>query len=276
VASSPASREAAGAEIRTLLNNLSSRDFRTREQATRALLSEGTGILPFVKEDLPEMDQEGGRRAIEIVGRMSRSPDARTSGAARNVLAQLRQSDNSEVASLAIDLESRNEGPPPVFTNPAVGRRMAAFPRIGALGPIRVQNAVQIQVGVNGAQVHSTEINGVRTLTLRQGTRSVEIRDTNRKDIHIRLRETSGKVHKSGEYTAADRKELNAKYPDVAAIYDQVTENFNLGTLQFPTLKEASDVVDAGAGIETRETLKPAAPLDAGATPDKDAGTPPN
>jgi len=229
-------------KLETLVRQLDSDRFAQRQAASRRLTEAGKAAIPALMDAGLQGGRESATRAIEILGRFFRGPDADTRAAAQTALEGIAASTATAAARLAKEvLEPKEEpaseenvilggqvfpGVPIQIQAGGIQLQGGAFPMPG--GPIQINGGqAQIQLhargGLGGVQrVEIRVINGVKDVQANEAGRKVEIHEQPGGPIKITVTEKDGRAGKEdGEQPKDDQADKDKdKSKEIVKTYE--------------------------------------------------------
>lgn len=199
-------------QIDKLVGDLASKDFATREAATKELQSLGIEAAPALAEVAIDGSLEARRRAFGILRKLYQSNDEKTKSAAKDALQKVADSETPGVSDQADQLLN----PPKPVVRPFGG----------------IQLQVQVAGGA-GRKVSIRTVNGVKQIDAEENGQKVQITDDPQKGIKIKVTEDNeeGK-EETKEYEAKNADELKKKHPDAHKLYEKYSKGPGINVIQ--------------------------------------------
>lgn len=207
---------ASAAEIARWLNDLSSRDFATREQASRRLADAGEAAIEPVAQLSDTDNLELAMRGLFILKEQMQSNQPVVKEAAKKALEKLAASSRGSVSKRAqAILNPPADNPIPSRVNP---------------GALQLRFAPGIAGGVRNLSVSSRTVNGHTEMTITEDSTKVAISHTNGREIVVKITDPpkDGKEQPTKEFTAKDTDELKKKHPEAHKYFERYTGWKNL------------------------------------------------
>ena len=193
------------------IGQLSSRDFKVRQQASQNLVAAGRDAIVPVARAADTADLDLCARCIAVLKKLhvpnNPKADAATTAAAEAALTKLTRSKRRSVAQ----------------------RAAAALPQPDLPRPVRRGGVIQLNVaniGRNAFRMSVRTVNGQRQIQVSEVVeekRKVEITDTKGKNITVTVTEMVKGKKDTAVYKAADEAALKKKHPEMHKLYRKYT-----------------------------------------------------
>ena len=206
--------KADAASINKLIQDLESRDFATRESATKALTRLGKTAVPALQAAALGKNRESSGRAFGILRKLFQSDDAEVKAATKEALQQIVEQD---VPAISRQAELLLNPPKP--------------PRQRGVG---AQIQIQVQVGGGGRKVSVRTVNGVKEIDAEENGQKVHIKDDPQNGITVKITEKNadGK-EETKTYEAKNADDLKKKHPDAHKVYEKYSKGGGINVIQF-------------------------------------------
>ncbi len=203
----------AAISVDKLIADLDSNDFKTRDQATRALVERGAEAIQPVAKAAQGASLEVTSRAIEVLHQLMQGEDRETAAAAKASLEKLAASEHRNAARRATAILNPPQ-PQPV--------QPQGFP----LNPqIQIQG---IQIG-GGARIQVQNNNGNKVIDAEADGRKVHIEESADGKIKMKVTENVEGKEKTSEYEAKNADELKKNHPDAHKLYEKYGQGGGFG-----------------------------------------------
>jgi hypothetical protein len=201
------------ASIKKLIQDLESKDFKTRESATTELNRLGKVAVPALQAAALGDNREARGRAFGVLRKLFQSEDAETKAATKAALQQIADKDVpgiSRQAALLLD-------PPKP-------------PRQRGIG---AQIQLRVQVGGGGRKVSIRTVNGVKEIDAEENGRKVHIDDDPQNGIKVKITEKNadGK-EETKTYEAKNADDLKKKHPEAHKVYEKYSKGGGINVIQ--------------------------------------------
>ncbi len=202
--------KAGAASINKLIQDLESRDFATRESATKKLTELRKAAVPALQAAALGKNRESSGRAFGILRKLFQSEDAETKAVAKEALEQIVEKDDPAISRQA-----------ELLLNPPKP------PRQRGIG------AIQVQVG-GGRKVSVKTVNGVKEIDAEENGQKVHITDDPQNGIKVKVTEKNadGK-EETKSYEAKNADDLKKKHPEAHKLYEKYSKGGGINVIQF-------------------------------------------
>jgi hypothetical protein len=218
---------ASNASVDQLIEQLDSADFAKREAACGDLTAKGKEAIPALEKAAVKGDLEVSSRALNVLEKLLKSTDDKTSKAAEESLQRLADGDSPAAARKAKSMLDKKNG---VTTNK--NNNNNPFQQNGMLMPGGfgggriIINGGMLQIG-GGAGVKSLSVsnnNGVRQIKATDGDKTVKIDDDPANGIKIECTDKVNGKEVTKKYQAKNVDELKKKEPEGYKLYKEYGE----------------------------------------------------
>lgn len=206
--------QADAATIDQLVQDLESKDFATREAATKELNRLGKAVAPAVTKTALGKNREASGRAFGILKKLFQSKDADTKAAAKKGLEEIADANVPGVSQQA----ARVLEPPKPVQQRGVG----------------AQVRVQFQIGGGaGRRITVRTVNGVKEIDAEENGQKVHIEDGPQNGIKMKVtkKNAEGK-EETKNYEAKNADDLKKKHPDAHKLYEKYSKGGGINVIQ--------------------------------------------
>ncbi len=217
-------------EVSDLIKQLDAQNFQDREQAAEKLQAQGKQAIPALAKAAETGSLETAVRSIQILQNLMESKDKAAADQAKSALEKLVGSKNTATARRAKSALNPKPQPQPA---PAGIRNRAAL-------PIR---AFPLPAGLpaNGVRRVSTRtVNGVKTVEVQDGEKTVKIEVDAQGGIKIESTEKKNGKDATEKYAAKNVDELKKNQPKGHVIYKQYERYVNRAAQDLEPLEAAA------------------------------------
>lgn len=210
------------ADVAQLVEQLESREFAERQEATRQLSEAGKAAFAELEKASVAGSRETSGRALDVLKGHFQRGDNDTKSAAKATLERLATSGNSAIAQRAQTILN----PPPQPNAADLANVFGAAPAI-RIAPLQLQIAGGIQAGAIAPGGRSTSVsrsaNGDIRILIRENGKTTQIQSTQGK-ITAEITETQNGKAVTKSIEAKDLAELKKKDADIARLYEQYSQ----------------------------------------------------
>jgi len=245
--------EVTKSQIAKWVEDLDAEQFPVREQATRRLFEAAPQAMDAIAAAAASESREASSRAFEILRRSLAGDDAKLQAKAKAALEKLASSESEQTARLAkTALENAAQEQPQAAQRAPAAAVPLAPARIRVFGGAVGGRGIELKV------VQATEVDGVKTVTVRDGDKEIEIEKNPDDGITVKVTEKVDGKEKTKAYQAKTAEELEKKHPEAHKLYKEYAEGD--GGIR---LHARAGVLRAGGARAA--VKKPAGPAAAGA-----------
>ncbi|MDP6354506.1 MAG: hypothetical protein QF473_05380 [Planctomycetota bacterium] len=217
-------------QVAEWITQLESEKYSEREAATTKLAGAGKVTIAALEVAMKSGKAETGIRGMTVLEQLAGSKDAPTSTAAKDALRRLGV-DEDKIASLSNEPKQQAGVATAVLQ---VGGGQGGVIQIGGGGALQVVPGQVIQLGqgqatisvsvttavaAKGDSVSVTTVNGVRTITVKEKERTVEIKEQQGDALELLITKTAGGKTKTEKIEAKNADDLKKRHPKLYALY---------------------------------------------------------
>jgi hypothetical protein len=205
-------------DINRLVEQLDSPRFAERQAASHKVTMAGIEAIKPLKVAAIAGSREQAKRAIEVLQKFLKSGEVKTRDQAHSAMVEISTCDNKAAALRAKSILEAAQ-PAEDFFTPRAGVPLAPIQMIQPFQFGQGQIRLNVQIIGNQRMIQIRNINGVKDITVKEGSRTIKIHDDPNQGIQIEITEKKDGKQKTEKYTAKDAQNLKKQHPEIYKLY---------------------------------------------------------